>query len=40
MLLHGLQGLNGSKIIVPHSERQKPDKDLLDKRFQIFKKAG
>jgi putative restriction endonuclease len=40
MLLHGLQGLNGSKIILPNSERLMPDKDLLDKRFQLFKKAG
>jgi hypothetical protein len=39
MLLHGLQGLNDRKIILPRSQRLFPDKDLLDRRYQIFRKA-
>jgi len=39
MLRHGLQGLDGQKILLPRNSRHMPDRDLLDKRFQQFKKA-
>ncbi len=39
MLVHGLQGLNDSRIVLPHSQRLMPNRDLLDRRFQRFKAA-
>lgn len=40
MLLHGLQGLHEQKIILPKDTSLQPDKALLDRRYEIFKKAG
>jgi putative restriction endonuclease len=40
MLLHGLQGLNSQKIVLPRSKLLLPDRGLLEKRFQRFKKAN
>jgi putative restriction endonuclease len=39
MLLHGLQGLDGKKILLPHSAKLYPNRDLLEKRFTLFRKA-
>lgn len=39
MLQYGLKELNSSRIILPHNKMQHPDKNLLDIRFQQFKKA-
>lgn len=39
MLLHGLQGLDKQRIELPRAKGALPDKDLLEKRFQRFKKA-
>lgn len=39
MLLHGLQGLHMKTIYLPHAKELRPSSDLLDKRFQRFKKA-
>jgi putative restriction endonuclease len=39
MLLHGLQGLNGKKIVLPHSTKLQPNPDFLEKRFSLFRKA-
>jgi putative restriction endonuclease len=39
MLLHGLQGMNKKAIVLPRSAEQRPDKALLDKRFELFRKA-
>ena len=36
MLLHGLQELHGGKIVVPHHEAQRPDRDLLARRLEVF----
>jgi putative restriction endonuclease len=40
MLLHGLQGMNNKLIVLPRSAEQQPDKALLEKRFEQFRKAG
>lgn len=39
MLKHGLQGMDGLRILLPHSRTQMPDPLLLEKRFTLFKKA-
>lgn len=39
MLLHGLKGLNGKKIVLPHSAKLQPNRELLEKRFNLFRKA-
>ena len=37
MLLHGLQGLHNTKIIVPRNQNLRPDPDLLERRWERFK---
>ncbi len=39
MLEHGLKGLHGSRLIVPRRAEQKPDRELLDLRYQRFRSA-
>jgi putative restriction endonuclease len=39
MLLHGLQGLNGQRIILPSARESHPDRHLLEKRFELFRRA-
>ncbi|MGA9117398.1 MAG: HNH endonuclease [Bacteroidota bacterium] len=39
MLRHGLQGMNGQVIMLPRTASQRPDRDLLDKRYQQFRGA-
>ncbi|HEV8609903.1 MAG TPA: HNH endonuclease [Thermoanaerobaculia bacterium] len=39
MLRHGLQGFQGSRIIVPSSMMQRPKSDFLAERYDLFKKA-
>lgn len=39
MLVHGLQGFNGQPIRLPRIERQRPDRALLEARYEVFKKA-
>lgn len=39
MLVHGLQEFNGQLIRVPRIERQRPDRDLLEARYQLFRQA-
>jgi putative restriction endonuclease len=39
MLLHGLQGLNKKPILLPGSADLRPGKELLDRRFELFRKA-
>lgn len=39
MLKHGLQEMNKSKLILPRREGDKPNRDYLDQRYQIFKSA-
>ena len=39
MLLHGLQGLDGKKIVLPQSVNLQPNPDFLEKRFTLFRRA-
>jgi putative restriction endonuclease len=40
MLLHGLQGLHGSTITVPHETRLRPAPDRLEERYGQFQRAS
>jgi len=40
MLLHGLQGVHNQRIWTPRSAELKPDRDLLERRYERFRKAG
>jgi putative restriction endonuclease len=40
MLVHGLQELHHKKIILPRRNELKPNRDLLDRRYQCFRAAG
>lgn len=39
MLLHGLKGMHGSRIIVPHAASLQPDRDRLEQRYEDFLRA-
>jgi putative restriction endonuclease len=39
MLIHGLQGLHLKRIILPWHAQQRPNPDLLDRRYQRFREA-
>ncbi|HET9480916.1 MAG TPA: HNH endonuclease [Candidatus Polarisedimenticolia bacterium] len=40
MLVHGLQGFHDRDIVVPRPDRLRPDREFLEERYLIFKKAG
>jgi putative restriction endonuclease len=40
MLIHGLQGFHGKLIGLPVRERHRPDRGLLETRYEIFRGAG
>jgi len=40
MLQHGLQGFQGTRILIPHAEHLKPNRDFLAERYARFKKAS
>ncbi|MFQ5748490.1 MAG: HNH endonuclease [Planctomycetota bacterium] len=40
MLLHGLQGMHGRRIILPRSAELRPSQDRLAARFERFQRAG
>lgn len=40
MLVHGLQGFQGTKLIVPRREELRPNPEFLAERYEMFKKAG
>ncbi len=40
MLKHGLQELDGSSIILPARAAERPDRDRLARRFELWKQAG
>ncbi len=40
MLIHGLQGFQGVRILIPGRRDLQPDRDFLAERYEIFKKAG
>jgi putative restriction endonuclease len=39
-LVHALQGVDGSRIIVPRRDNLRPDAEYLDERYQVFRAAG
>ena len=39
MLKHGLQGFQGSRILVPRRELLKPNPEFLEERYELFRKA-
>jgi putative restriction endonuclease len=39
MLVHGLQGFNGQLIRPPRVERQRPDRERLEARYELFRRA-
>jgi len=39
MLKHGLQGFQGSRILVPRREYLRPNPEFLEERYELFKKA-
>ncbi len=40
MLIHGLQRFHGSNLLVPRSVAQRPDRRLLEVRYEQFRRAG
>ena len=40
MLLHGLQGFEGRKILVPRPDHLKPNRDFLAERYDLFRRAS
>lgn len=41
MLRHGLQGVAGTQLVVlPHDTRLRPRRDLLEERYEMFRKAS
>lgn len=40
MLVHGLQGFHGSRLLVPRSRSLQPDRQLLEERYQRFQQFG
>ncbi len=40
MLIHGLQGFQDKRILVPRSPLQQPNRDFLAERYGLFRKAS
>lgn len=40
MLVHGLQSVHGRELIVPSSQRERPDPEFLERRYEAFQAAG
>jgi putative restriction endonuclease len=40
MLKHGLQEMNGQKLLVPSSAQSRPDPERLQVRYEEFKNAS
>jgi hypothetical protein len=40
MLLHGIQGLHNTSILLPRHADLRPDPESLSKRWDLFRKAG
>jgi hypothetical protein len=37
---YGLQEVQGSRIVVPHTDRLRPRREFLEERFELFKRAA
>ena len=40
MLVHGLQGFEGARVVVPRREDYQPNREFLAERYELFRKAG
>jgi putative restriction endonuclease len=40
MLIHGLQRFHGSALFLPRSAAERPDRQLLEVRYEQFRRAG
>lgn len=40
MLRHGLQGVHQQRLIVPRRPAERPDREFLEERYELFRKAG
>jgi putative restriction endonuclease len=40
MLRHGLQGINGSRLVLPRAPRNRPKQSELEFRYEVFRRAG
>jgi hypothetical protein len=40
MLQHSLQGFQGARIHVPRQPELRPQRDFVEERYELFKKAG
>jgi len=40
MLLHGLKGMHGQRIVLPRATELKPDPERLERRFRQFRQTG
>jgi len=40
MLIYGLQGFQGNRILVPRAEIHRPNRDFLAERYELFRKAS
>lgn len=40
MLQHGIQGFHGARVSVPSREEQRPNRDFLAERYELFRKAS
>jgi putative restriction endonuclease len=40
MLIHGLQGFQGARLLVPRREEQRPNPVFLAERYELFRRAS
>jgi|SRR5579859_340920 len=40
MLLHGLQGFQGSRLVIPRREELQPNREFLAERYELFQQAS
>jgi putative restriction endonuclease len=40
MLVHGLQGFEGARVVVPRREDYRPNREFLAERYELFRRAS
>ena len=40
MLVHGLQGFQGARLFLPRSVEERPNRDFLEERYDLFRRTG
>jgi putative restriction endonuclease len=40
MLVHGLQGFQGARLLVPRRQEQRPNREFLAERYELFRRAS